>query len=93
MTLRLLEVDVPAYSNQRQMRDIASRVEPVRATEAGSHVLAIFQDNAELAGIPVVNDCNQPIGIVQRRDFFFASGPALWVRGVRQPPDLPAYGM
>ncbi|MFT8370992.1 MAG: EAL domain-containing protein [Acetobacter sp.] len=74
MTLRLLEVDVPAYSNQRPMRDIASRVEPVRATEAGSHVLAIFQDNAELAGIPVVNECNQPIGIVQRRDFFLRLG-------------------
>ncbi|WP_086647371.1 EAL domain-containing protein [Acetobacter sp. DsW_54] len=74
MTLRLLEVDVPAYSNQRQMRDIACRVEPVRATEAGSHVLSIFQDNAELAGIPVVDECNRPIGIVQRRDFFLRLG-------------------
>ncbi|WP_338331983.1 EAL domain-containing protein [Acetobacter sp. LMG 32666] len=74
MTLRLLEVEVPAYSNQRQMRDIASKVAPVRATEAGSHVLAIFQDNAELAGIPVVDECNRPIGIVQRRDFFLRLG-------------------
>lgn len=82
MTLHVLEVDVPAYSNQRQMRDIASRVDPVHATEAGSHVLAIFQDNAELAGIPVVDERNRPIGIVQRRDFFCGWGSVLVTRSM-----------
>lgn len=55
--------------NQPSVSSLIRRVAPIRDSDLCLKVLKIFQNNSDIMAVPVVNNENVPLGIVDRRSF------------------------